>query len=457
MASACAVSASLPAHAQLFSRATVYEGATVHLGNGETIEDCNLVIQGGRIAGLGPNASAQGTATTYDVAGRVITPGLIDAWGVFGFRRPANSLDATALAADGIDLYDENAVRDAWRNGVTTVYAPAWGRLGINGVGTVVSLASDGETGAFATLVEDSGSLHVSLHGNAGPIARLEVIAEIEERMAAAKEYRESLDIYAVELDEYEEELKTRADERKKKEEEEDSKDDDAETGNNSDGEPSSGSAENEEGEKNDTKNGDDGEEEEGPEKPEEPRPNRVAEVLLEAIDHELTVRIHAERAEDILTAIELAERFGLDTVLEGGAEAHLVARQLADAEIPVILGPEPGSDADDGLRRGRLGANASSLSDAGVEWAVGTGATPGAQRFVLLTASGVTDGTDPIHLVTGRAAGVLGIDGGRLTPGTTASFVVWDGDPVAGARVEEVYIDGTAVYRRPGIQRGNN
>ena len=48
-------------------------------------------------------------------------------------------------------------------------------------------------------------------------------------------------------------------------------------------------------------------------------------------------VRIIADRSADILNALELAREFDLNIVIEGGAEAHLVADELQVAFLIAI------------------------------------------------------------------------------------------------------------------------
>jgi imidazolonepropionase-like amidohydrolase len=61
------------------SPAIAYAGATVHLGNGEVIEDATVVIAGGKIQQIGKNLAAPAGATLLPAKGMVITPGLVDA------------------------------------------------------------------------------------------------------------------------------------------------------------------------------------------------------------------------------------------------------------------------------------------------------------------------------------------------------------------------------------------
>ncbi|WP_337589529.1 hypothetical protein [Kribbella capetownensis] len=63
-------------------------------------------------------------------------------------------------------------------------------------------------------------------------------------------------------------------------------------------------------------------------------------EVLLRVLDGELPWCQHAHRADDIATAIRLAEEFDYRLVIHHGTEAHLLADLIAQRGIPVVSGP---------------------------------------------------------------------------------------------------------------------
>lgn len=61
---------------------------------------------------------------------------------------------------------------------------------------------------------------------------------------------------------------------------------------------------------------------------------------LIMALKRKIPVRIHAHRADDILTAIRLAEEFNLDLRIEHCTEGHLIADELAGLGLMVSVGP---------------------------------------------------------------------------------------------------------------------
>ncbi|HEU5008671.1 MAG TPA: amidohydrolase, partial [Jatrophihabitantaceae bacterium] len=64
------------------------------------------------------------------------------------------------------------------------------------------------------------------------------------------------------------------------------------------------------------------------------------AAALRRVLDGELSWHQHAHRADDIATALRLADEFGYRLVIHHGTEAHLLADILAARDIPVVCGP---------------------------------------------------------------------------------------------------------------------
>ena len=61
---------------------------------------------------------------------------------------------------------------------------------------------------------------------------------------------------------------------------------------------------------------------------------------LAQVLSGEVPVYLSANRSSDILNALGLASEFGLSVILRGGAEAWLVADELAIHQIPVVVNP---------------------------------------------------------------------------------------------------------------------
>lgn len=61
---------------------------------------------------------------------------------------------------------------------------------------------------------------------------------------------------------------------------------------------------------------------------------------LIKALRREIPVRIHAHRADDIISAVRLAKEFNLDLRIEHCTEGHLIASELAGMNLKVSVGP---------------------------------------------------------------------------------------------------------------------
>ncbi|MFV1967598.1 MAG: hypothetical protein ACC628_19385, partial [Pirellulaceae bacterium] len=190
--------------------------------------------------------------------------------------------------------------------------------------------------------------------------------------------------------------------------------------------------------------------------KPRRPARNPKLEVVLRAIDRKMPVRVWAHRSSDILNALKLAESFSFELILEGATEAYLMADQIADANVKIVLGRMDRSffSRDVPYRRAIRGIGAV-LDDAGVDWTVGSGADDGPRaRFVVWNAqlaTAHTNARDPLRIVTAEAASVLAVDQqiGRLRPGMLADMVLWSGNPLDPAsQVQSVYVGGELVYQ---------
>ncbi len=61
---------------------------------------------------------------------------------------------------------------------------------------------------------------------------------------------------------------------------------------------------------------------------------------IIKALNREIPVRIHAHRADDILSAIRFGEEFNLDIRIEHCTEGHLIIDHLKDRNLQVSVGP---------------------------------------------------------------------------------------------------------------------
>ncbi|SFQ14098.1 amidohydrolase [Amycolatopsis rubida] len=176
-------------------------------------------------------------------------------------------------------------------------------------------------------------------------------------------------------------------------------------------------------------------------------------ETLAKVLDGELYWDQHVHRADDMVTAIRLADEFGYKLVINHGTEGHLIADLLAERDIPVILGPLFTTKSKVELRNRTL-RSAGILARAGVKIAITTDHPVIPINFLVYQAAlAVKDGLDPetaLKSLTLHPAQMLGLDDriGTLTPGLDADVVVWSGDPLdVMNRAMRVFVRGQEVY----------
>lgn len=177
-------------------------------------------------------------------------------------------------------------------------------------------------------------------------------------------------------------------------------------------------------------------------------------EALAMVLRREIPWRQHAHRADDIATALRIADEFGYELVLDHGTEAHLLADVLAERGIPVLIGPLFTTKSKVELR-GRSLANPGKLAKAGVEISIITDHPVIPIHFLVHQATlAVKEGLDPVtalRSITLNPAKVLGLADriGSLEPGKDADVVLWSGDPLdVMQRALKVWIGGKEVYR---------
>ncbi len=176
-------------------------------------------------------------------------------------------------------------------------------------------------------------------------------------------------------------------------------------------------------------------------------------EALGKVLRREIPWRQHCHRADDIATAIRIADEFGYDLVIDHGTEAHLLADIIAARGIPVIIGPLFTSRSKVELRNRSL-ANPGRLARAGVTIAITTDHPVVPINFLVHQASlAVKDGLDretALAALTINPARIAGIDDrlGSIEPGKDADLVLWSGDPLdVLSRAERCFMDGVEIY----------
>jgi len=176
-------------------------------------------------------------------------------------------------------------------------------------------------------------------------------------------------------------------------------------------------------------------------------------EALASVLDREIPWRQHSHRADDIATAVRVAEEFGYQLVIDHGTEAYLIADLLADRGIPVLVGPLFTSRSKVEVRNRSI-ANPGRLARAGVEISIITDHPVVPIHFLVYQAAlAVKDGLDrdtALRAITINPAKVLGLADqvGSIEVGKLGDLVLWSGDPLdVMQRALTVFIKGTQVY----------
>ena len=175
-------------------------------------------------------------------------------------------------------------------------------------------------------------------------------------------------------------------------------------------------------------------------------------DALQPLFKRQAVLTLTADRASDILAALDLAAQFNLRLAILGGAEAWKVADELARAQVPVIVEPTLNLPVGFDSMGARLD-NAALLHQAGA--AVVLSAPGGTHNLRSLTQGAgiaVANGLPwevaltAITLGPARAYGVERTHG-SIAVGKVANLVVWSGDPFEFSSVpEQVYVRGARV-----------
>lgn len=357
-------------------------GATVHPGNAAAIENATVVIRGERILAVGAGAgAAPAGATVIDGAGMVVTPGLIATMTSIGLHE----IDLERSTADAsLEGDDADPIRAAFRaadgyNPLSTLVPVA--RLG--GITSAMSTPEGGLVPGTSAWVDLAGrraeqaiarevlALHISLNDSG-------IEAGGGARPAAITRLRELFDdarLYS----------RQRAAFDRGQFRETDVSPLDLE---------------------------------------------RVAQALAGT----LPVVVRCSRASDILRVIALAREYGLRLVLSDAEEAWMVAAQIAEANVPVIVQAMANLPSTFSSLHTRYD-NAALLASAGVRVML---MSPGAWDVRNLrqeAGNAVAHGMDwdaALASITSVPAEVFGMqaDYGVIAPGRIANVVVWNGDP---------------------------
>ena len=401
-------------------------GGTVLTIAGPVIRGGTVLIRGGKIAAVGVNVPIPNDATFVDASGKYVMPGLIDAMSYFGIDAQdlAESSEPITPELRIIDAYDPTGqgfasgagplrANELLIGGVTAQYVGPGDATIVSGQGAIVKTA--GRSLADLVVKEPAG---MDLSVGAGPTKTFRaknrtpnthpaVMSLLRQSLIKAQEYDRAWQAY---------------------------RGSDSTRGRT-------------------------------------PAPKREPgmDALVKMLHRQMPARIQANTVTDIRGAMRLADEFGFDLIINGGAQAYQMKDELAAKKIPVVLGPisHPFISGEEIPDLKEYPApderNAGWLRQAGVPIAIasyshGLGglAQPITAKWLLIDAAlaegyGLSE-DDILRALTLSPAQILGVADrlGSLEVGKDADVIVLDGPPLKMKTwVERVYVSGELVYDR--------
>lgn len=174
------------------------------------------------------------------------------------------------------------------------------------------------------------------------------------------------------------------------------------------------------------------------------------AQAFGRAVRGQQLILVSAHRASDLRLVMDLKqENPNLNLAIVGADEGWIVADELAAANIPVIVDPFQNLPASFS-QLGATSKNAERLIAAGVPTAFSYLGDNGHQARLVLQSAGnaAANGVgfdDAMAAMTTVPAAIFGVENsGTIERGSTADLVIWDGDPleITSAPIA-VFIDG--------------
>jgi imidazolonepropionase-like amidohydrolase len=396
----------------------IVNGKVMTISHG-TFEPGTVLIEGGRIVALGQEVLIPEDAEVYDATGKVVMPGLIDAhchvglfpdgigWEYSDGNELTDPITPHLRALDAVHP-DDPAFKDLVAAGVTTVLTgPGSGNL-IGGQWICLKTAPKPSVDQMV-LLEPAG-MKMALGENPKrvygeqkktPSTRMGNAAILRSALVEAQNYQEKWRRYESDMAQWQASVE-------------------------------------------------EGEQDEAPKPPER---DLKMEALGRVLLREMKARIHAHRADDMLTAIRIAEEFDLDLTLEHATEGYKIADILAAKEIPVTAGPILFSRAKYELRE-MTPKNPGLMAKAGVKVGIQTDEMSAVKYLTINAALAVREGMseqDALKAITINAAEIIGVERrvGSLEVGKDADIVVFTGHPFDYRTVAElVLIDGQVVHQ---------
>lgn len=386
-----------------------FTGATVVTAPGETLENTTLVIRNGVVESVGTNVSVPEDARVWEMDGKTIYPGFIDAHSSVGMQEPREELDRgtlswnpqlrAQLSADQEFNTEEDGSEALRSQGFTTALSVP--PLGIFRGETAVMSLNDGD--ASARVVRPGVAQSVSLNrsfefGFSYPTSPIGAIAFIRQTLYDADWYERAHETY-----------------------------------NNN------------------------------PAGLQRPESNAALAALRDAVHGEQPLFFETSSDEEILRTLRFTEEFDINPWIRGNGHEYKLIDVLSERNVPLVLPldfPEkPVTDTPEDALNENLSVlrhwylapeNPARLADAGVEFSFTTDGLDNASQFLDNLRKAVELGLDKetaLAALTTTPAALLGIDQthGSIESGKAANLLIADGDLFEnGSRIIDLFVEGS-------------
>ncbi len=372
----------------------LFRHARILTATGSSLDDSDLLVQNGKIAGLGKSLNAPAGVKVVDLTGKTLTPGLVDAHS----HRGADDINEVAAISAEVRMQDminadQEGVYQALTVGITSGLLLHGSANPIGGQSIVVRhkyRRSPSEVifpGAPRMIKFALGENVKGWGGARYPNTRMGVETVYRRALTDAKDYMAAWDAYKAS--------------------------------------PTTAP----------------------------PRRDLRLETLADILRGKIRVQCHSYRQDEMLMMVRLSQEFGFNLTLQHALESYKIAPELAKAKVPVSIFSDGFAYKLEVVDSMPMAA--ALLDEAGVLVSINTDTFSGPAPLAQDAAKTIRYGVSPnraLQMITINAAKELGIDQrvGTIEVGKDADLAVWDGTPLSSyAKCVMTFIEGEAYFER--------